>query len=277
MENRSFTELLLGEQQLHGKGSANPLKFIGCTFEDGKLTAVKSYCESQESDERGFYSFGKEKAVSDFVNTKGLKTKALEAEIRSFAKRAFSGDLFSAGKSGAAGSGFDADTVSDRIILDLRKVLEFNGGSMNPLFDLGVLRSSDGLLKEIKYYLCVEKYEKQEPVDNLGLVKDLCGGVFVPGKAARELWQLSYRPTLFGVNVFYDGRLEYKLYFDVGRAPGFCGDLLGNSKKALCTVADLVTVSEADLDVLFEYGLFLRGVGLEPRLERVVRLYFDAV
>ncbi len=268
-EKQDLPALLINELRLRKNATQNPLKFIGCTFEDGRLWAVKSYCRSRESDERGFYSFGKERAVSDFKFTKGLRIEELENEIKSFVERAFDDALFSAAEK------LTKEAAAERILSDLDLALNFQEHKINPLFDLGILKDEKGGLKEIKYYLWVEKQGKDGPADNFSLVKALSRGVFISVETAKLLAKAQYHPTLFGTNLEADGKEEHKLYFDMGKNTDFHGVLPENTLKALDAVSDRVSLTVPELEYLLDNGLYLRGIGLNPCREGNVRLYFD--
>lgn len=230
-------------------------KYIGMNFKDGRAVAIKDYRDLGQGREAADYSGPKAGRSSEFVVTKTLCTAEARNKIKSY-ERAFSDALLLACEK-------DFDTV-----------VNANGDRINPLFDLGILREN-GKTVMLKYYLYVERPRATDYEDISDLIRTLTGdAVCFENGLAKSLYALGFRSQLLGVNRSLDGKTEFKLYFDMGGdvQPRSALDITKDALEALETRTDLTA---GELEEIYEIGLYMRGIGLNPCSDAGCRLYFD--
>ncbi len=283
-DNIRLCEILLKEARKHGPESENPLKFIGVTFEKGRVTAVKTYCKGDGADELGFYRTDTGTAVSDNIITKDLSKEELNDRIKDYISGAFRD---------APVSVADARELAGTVFAEIMADLKLTGGT---LYDIGKLRNAAGDVAMLKYYIAFDAGTAFAAgnafdagnADNTGNADDTGNGAHCEARTDRAEWfrgldtcllkklaATGYLPTMLGGNRNTDGQRETKLYLDLGKTNSVDEAILGKTKEATGILGLKGQLSDRDIEILSDNRLYLRGIGLTPKDPDRIRIYLD--
>lgn len=293
----TFTDYCLREAALYGKKGNKTLECISVTCEKSAASEMKTYFDGLvEKGGTGDLHNGMEDcaAIPDEIlsgmknvtrNFPGVKVADTVIYRPSGGKSAeYAVNLLTAGISYEQAieipkalselyeTGVD---LAGNLLRDMETVAEclpvYQNGNGNRLNNIGLRFNENVIVIAAKYYLNIQKVFSHDNGFDADIVRTVSGYGNTGALAIPEKY--GYFPTLLGVNVRKDRTKEMKVYFDTGKRAGKHADIVEKSSEMIDELGACGLFPDEGLQKLYDRGIFLRGVGINPAVPGKIRFY----